>query len=217
MVKAVVFDRDGVISKLVNKHAPWSYDEFEIYHNARAALNETKNHGFKNFIVTNQPDINDGKLKSEDLEKMNNLLMNKLPVDNIKVCTDRSSLRYKPNTGMVDELIADYKIDIKKSFFVGDRWRDIVCGKRAGLTTILITNSETQNDWPEEFSHIKPDFTVRSITRAVKIIAELDNEKHQSILRQRQMERHNPNGTRSYDKRLHDESNTNGEEWSLGL
>jgi len=217
MVKAVIFDRDGVISKLVDNHAPWSYDEFEIYPNARAALNETKNHGYKNFIVTNQPDINDGKLKLEDLNRMNALLMKRLPVDNIKICTERNSHRYKPNTGMVDELVADYKLDVKNSFFVGDRWRDIVCGKRVGLTTILITNSETQNDWPEEFSHIKPDYIVRNITRAVKIIAELDHERHQNILRQRQVERHSPNGTRSYDKRIHDEPYAHGEEWNNGL
>lgn len=213
MVKAVIFDRDGVISKLVDKHAAFKYEDFEIYPTARAALNETKNHGFKNFVVTNQPDVKDGKLTMEDLNRMHTLLMKRLPIDNIKVCTERNSPRYKPNTGMVDELVADYKIDVKNSYFIGDRWRDIVCGKRVGLTTILITNSETQNDWPEEFSNIKPDFITRTITKAVKLIAELDNERHQSILRQRQMERHNPNGTRSYDKRIHDEPYTYGEEW----
>jgi D-glycero-D-manno-heptose 1,7-bisphosphate phosphatase len=217
MVKAVMFDRDGVISKLIDKHAAFKYEDFELYPTARAALNETKNHGFKNFVVTNQPDVNNGELTMEDLNRMHTLLMKRLPIDNIKVCTERNSHRYKPNTGMVDELIADYKIDVKNSFFVGDRWRDIVCGYRAGLTTILITNSETQNDWPEEFINIKPDYVVRSITKAVKLIAELDHEKHQSILRQRQMERHNPNGTRSYDKRIHDEPNVDGEEWSDGL
>ena len=217
MVKAVIFDRDGVISKLVDKHAAWKYEDFELYPTARAALNETKNHGFKNFVVTNQPDVLDGKLKLEDLHRMNSLMIKRLPIDNIKVCSERGSYRYKPNTGMVDELITDYKIDVKQSFFVGDRWRDIVCGKRVGLTTILIMNGETQTDWPEEYINIKPDYIVRTITRAVKLIAELDHERHQSILRQRQVERHNPNGTRSYDKRIHDEPNINGEERSDGL
>jgi D-glycero-D-manno-heptose 1,7-bisphosphate phosphatase len=39
---------------------------------------------------------------------------------------------------LVEKAIAKYKIDVKKSYMIGDNPRDAEAGKRAGLNTILI-------------------------------------------------------------------------------
>lgn len=173
MVKAVIFDRDGVLSKLIDGHAPWSLSDFKIYPNAKEALSITRDLNYKHFVITNQPDVMDRKLKHTDLVQMTDALRRQLPIDSIRLCLDRKSDRYKPKTGMVDELIQDWDIDISKSFLVGDRWRDIVCGSRVGLKTILVRNEETQNDWPEEYGHIKPNYTTTDVLGACRLIKEL--------------------------------------------
>jgi D-glycero-D-manno-heptose 1,7-bisphosphate phosphatase len=173
MVKAIIFDRDGVLSKLVNGHAPWSLSDFTLYPDAKRALALTKRLNYKQFVITNQPDVMDRKLPLIDLQRMNEVLRRSLDIDGVRICLDRKSDRYKPKTGMVDELIDEWDIDVSKSFFVGDRWRDIVCGSRAGLTTILVRNAETQNDWPEEYNHIQPNFIVSDVLSACKLITEL--------------------------------------------
>ena len=173
MVKAIIFDRDGVLSKLVDGHAPWSLSDFVLYPNAKRALALTKRLNYKQFVITNQPDVMDKKLPLIDLQRMNEVMRRALDIDGVRICLDRKSDRYKPKTGMVDELIDEWDIDVSKSYFVGDRWRDIVCGSRAGLKTILVRNTETQNDWPDEYSHIRPEYTVDNVLAACKLITEL--------------------------------------------
>jgi len=58
-------------------------------------------------------------------------------------------------------------LDLARSWMVGDRWRDIDCGKRAGLRTVFIDlgHAETLRE--------PPDFIVKNFAEAAAII--LDN------------------------------------------
>jgi D-glycero-D-manno-heptose 1,7-bisphosphate phosphatase len=47
---------------------------------------------------------------------------------------------------------------------VGDRWRDIECGKNAGVRTVFIDYG-----YSDEYD-TKPDFTVKSFPEAVAVI-----------------------------------------------
>ena len=44
----------------------------------------------------------------------------------------------KPLPGMLFQAAADLKIDLAKSFMIGDRWRDVDCGFNAGCKTVFI-------------------------------------------------------------------------------
>jgi D-glycero-D-manno-heptose 1,7-bisphosphate phosphatase len=44
----------------------------------------------------------------------------------------------KPLPGLLLTAAADYGIDLKCSVMVGDRWRDIVAGQKAGSRTVWI-------------------------------------------------------------------------------
>ena len=44
----------------------------------------------------------------------------------------------KPSPQMVFKAADDFQIDLKKSFFMGDKSSDILCGQNAGLKTILL-------------------------------------------------------------------------------
>ncbi|MBF1340336.1 MAG: HAD hydrolase-like protein, partial [Megasphaera micronuciformis] len=52
---------------------------------------------------------------------------------------DRKSSWRKPEPGMILQAFADYDIDKKKSFLVGDSPRDIEAAERAGLDGYLFS------------------------------------------------------------------------------
>src|SRR6266705_520219 len=76
-----------------------------------------------------------------DVEEINNRLARILPLDAIMVCEhddkDECECR-KPKPGMMLRAQEKYGIDLCHSFVIGDRWRDVEAGRRAGCRTILI-------------------------------------------------------------------------------
>jgi histidinol-phosphate phosphatase family protein len=71
----------------------------------------------------------------------------------------------KPKIGLVKEAQEDFNIDLKKSYFIGDSYRDILCGKNAGLTTIGVKTGDSCKD-----EKIKPDFLFDNLYQAVNFI-----------------------------------------------
>ena len=57
-----------------------------------------------------------------------------------------------------------HKINLKKSYIIGDRWRDIEAGKKAKCKTILLDHNY------KEKIKIKPDFNVKKIIQVLKVI-----------------------------------------------
>ena len=96
MVKSVFLDRDGVINDLVMHDgrftAPWNLNEFNIIGNPKKSIDILKKLDYKIFIITNQPDVLDNKLKIEDLKQINNILKNDLDIDNIFCIMKRDSI-----------------------------------------------------------------------------------------------------------------------------
>jgi D-glycero-D-manno-heptose 1,7-bisphosphate phosphatase len=179
MNKAVFFDRDGVINKLVerpdgSKTAPWNIFEFEFLPKVHHSFRKTKTLGYLNFIVTNQPGIEEGNMNEAALATINIMIKTFLNenVDCIESAIKKNSNYYKPNNGMLEDLIRLYDISREESFLVGDRWKDIVAGKRSGVKTIFIGEEYT---YPWDYREFKPDFMADNIFNAVKIIEDFNN------------------------------------------
>ena len=142
---AVFFDRDGVLNEAIvlngKPYPPRDLSEFVIAQGARAALYELKREGFLLIVVTNQPDIARGNAKRADVDKINAQLAAILPLDAIEVCEhddeEQCDCR-KPKPGMILRAREKFGVDLAHSFMVGDRWRDIEAGQKAGCRTILI-------------------------------------------------------------------------------
>ena len=169
--KAVFLDRDGVINRSLVRNglpiAPNSLDLFEIIPEAKESLNLLKKKGFLLIVVTNQPDVGRGILKKEIVEKMHNRLLNHLPLDYIYVCWhgyDGECICRKPLPGMLMKAKKDFKIDLKKSFIVGDRWRDVDTGHAAGCKTVFIDYNY------KEKLNLDPDYKAKSIKNATEWI-----------------------------------------------
>lgn len=189
MEKAVFFDKDGVLN--VDKGIIQNIDDFELYPFAGDVISYLRRLGFKIFIITNQPIIARGLKTERDINdsfrkfKLQLLEQNKeAQIDYIYYCphhpnADMEKYRKncdcrKPKPGMLKQAAKDYKIDLKKSYMVGDRLSDIIAGYLAGCKTILCTTGKhkekmiaTDMDIP---NHVRPDIVVADISYLKKII-----------------------------------------------
>jgi len=167
--RGVFLDRDGVLNRAIVRHGrpypPASRDELEITPDASHDLAELKKLGFVLVVVTNQPDVGRGLQSREAVQKIHQALENALPVDAILACyhSDEEGCECrKPKPGMLLRAASEYAIDLTNSYLVGDRWRDIDAGHRAGCTTILIDFG-----YAEKKPAMEPEARVGSLCEAV--------------------------------------------------
>jgi D-glycero-D-manno-heptose 1,7-bisphosphate phosphatase len=182
--RAVFLDRDGVINRpLIRDGKPFPpvrVDQFEILPGVTEACEALKGLGFLLVVATNQPDVGRGTLVREEVETVHRWLLQQLPIDRLMVCFhggaafgDPCDCR-KPQPGMLLEAAEALKIDLAKSFMIGDRWRDVDCGFNAGCQTIFI-------DWGyEEKLNRDPDFRARDLLGAAQLIEQLEQTNDSS-------------------------------------
>lgn len=175
--RAVFLDRDGVINQSVMRNGvpcpPATVSETVLAESAAESLCRLKDRGFYLFVVTNQPDVRRGATSKEDVERIHAWLASQLPLDDFFVCyhddADQCACR-KPEPGLMLEAAAKHKIDISRSFCIGDRWRDIDAGAAAGCRTVLIDHG-----YNERRPRAEPDTRVPSLQQAVDwILKEVD-------------------------------------------
>jgi D-glycero-D-manno-heptose 1,7-bisphosphate phosphatase len=145
MARAIFLDRDGVInSAIVRKgvpYAPINLEEFVILPGVLDALVILKKLHFKLIVVTNQPDIKTGMQKIDTLNKMHQIIYDSLPIDKIMTCfhtDDDKCYCRKPKPGMLIDSAKMFQVNLKDSWMVGDRWRDIFAGQAAGCSCCYI-------------------------------------------------------------------------------
>jgi D-glycero-D-manno-heptose 1,7-bisphosphate phosphatase len=172
---AVFLDRDGVIVvpefREGRSFAPRTLEAFVIYPDARKALSRLRDVGYLLVIVTNQPDIGNGVIARETVERMHDLLRSELPLDRIEVCPHRQSDNCncrKPKPGMLFSAAKACGIDLANSFMVGDRASDVEAGIAAGCRTVFI-----DLDYASEMKPARLDHVARSVSGAVDIILEM--------------------------------------------
>jgi D-glycero-D-manno-heptose 1,7-bisphosphate phosphatase len=175
--QAVFLDRDGVINRPLIRggkpYAPIDLHEFDILPGALEACQVLKKLGFLLVVATNQPDVARGTLSREMVETFHEYLMQQLPIDRVMTCFhagaaygDPCECR-KPRPGMLIEAAKALRIDLGRSFMVGDRWRDVDCGFSAGCKTIFI-------DWGyEERLKRDPDFNAHDLLGAAQLIEQI--------------------------------------------
>ena len=153
--KAVFLDRDGTINRYVGYLT--DIHDFELLPGAAEAIRKINQSGYLAIVVTNQPVVARGEVTFEELnqihQKMETLLgLEGAYLDGIYVCPHHplrgfpgeiSDLKIeckcrKPKPGLLYQAAEDFHIDLSHSWMIGDGWRDIEAGKRAGTRTACI-------------------------------------------------------------------------------
>jgi D-glycero-D-manno-heptose 1,7-bisphosphate phosphatase len=174
MLKPAIFlDRDGTLNRQIVRegkpYPPSRLEEFVLLPGVIDACAVLRDAGYELVVATNQPDVGRGDQSVDVVESMHAQLLKWIPqISRIEVCYDPGkgieSLRRKPAPGMLLDAACSCSLDLARSWMIGDRWRDITCGKRAGVRTILIDYNYM------ELLPDRPDFTVKNLLEAAQII-----------------------------------------------
>ncbi len=177
---AVFLDRDGTLNlQVVRDGMPFAPDRFEdflLYGDAQEGCRALKAAGFVLVVVTNQPEVGRGTLAQAEVERMHARLRELIPeIDRVEACFDpgrgEKSRRRKPEPGMVLDAAEALGIDLGQSWMIGDRWRDVECGRKAGIRTVFIDfgySDEVESS---------PEFTVHTFSEAVSVVLGVIGEK----------------------------------------
>ncbi len=149
MNKAVLLDRDGVINR---ERGDYTYrpEDFEVLPDVLPALRVLKEMGYILIIVSNQSGIAKGIFSVADVEKLHTKLVADLKEEGIYIkeiyyCPHHpeigSCICRKPDSLLVEKALARFNIDPAKSYFIGDKERDVLAGKKAGVKGILIESN----------------------------------------------------------------------------
>ena len=176
---AIFIDRDGVIVQKVNLlHKVKDIELFPFSGEAICRINASE---YLAVVVTNQSVIARGLCSLEELDeihkKMETLLGKEgAKLDGIYFCPHHPEKGFpnermeykivcdcrKPSTGMILQATKQFNIDLSRSVIIGDSFRDIECGKNAGIQTIGVRTG----DGSKKLSS-KPDHIADNILEAV--------------------------------------------------
>ena len=173
--RCVFLDRDGVVNQsiIINKkpYSPRNKSEFKFLPNISNLINKIIEYNFYIIIITNQPDIATGHIDEDLLKYFHDKIRKKIPVTDIFVCKHLASqncLCRKPKPGLILEAAKKYNINLKKSYFIGDRWKDINASNEVGCHSIFIDYGY------REKLKTKPKNHVKSMTEACDVIFKLE-------------------------------------------
>jgi D-glycero-D-manno-heptose 1,7-bisphosphate phosphatase len=162
---AVFLDRDGVINRAVVRdgkpYPPDTIEELEVLPGVAEALRRLKAAGYALVVVTNQPDVARRRQTEAAVQAMHDRLAALLPIDEFRVCwhddRDQCDCR-KPKPGL---LTRAPHYDLGNSVMVGDRWRDVEAGRRAGCSATILIDYGYHESLTEE-----PDVRLHSLSEA---------------------------------------------------
>lgn len=149
--RAVFLDRDGTIN--VDHGYVFRPEEFEFVPGAPEAIRRLKEAGCLVIVVTNQAGVARGLYDETDVHHLHRHLDRELArhgaaIDAYYYCPHhpekgrepylRECACRKPLPGMLLQAAADFALDLKESFLVGDKRSDIEAGLAAGCMPILV-------------------------------------------------------------------------------
>ena len=108
------------------------------------ALIQLRDAGYRLVIITNQSGIGRGYYTLADYQSVQLRLLENLGkdlIDGTYFCPEAPeacSPRRKPSPAMVFEAARDLGLDLRRSWFIGDKMIDVQCGHAAGTRSILV-------------------------------------------------------------------------------
>ena len=146
MNKAVFLDRDGVINHDPDEYT-YQLEETHILDGIIPFCKEVKERGYLIIVVTNQGGIDKSVYGFKEVEAIHEYIHTEFLSHGVEIteyyyCPHHSNLQKclcrKPDSLMIERAMYKYEIDPAQSYFIGDKWRDVSCGEKAGVTGIKI-------------------------------------------------------------------------------
>jgi len=191
LAQAVFLDRDGVLDALIYNpltreyESPHRLEDLEMLPRIEEPLKLLQEKGFLLFLVSNQPSYAKGKTTLENIHAIHDKMHEQLikagiffteyyycyhHPEGIKAGYSGPCQCRKPSPYFLLQARDKYKLDLSRSWMVGDQGRDIACGKAAGVKTILVEYAHSSDRRKE--ADAQPDHTAPDLFGAVRIIIE---------------------------------------------
>ena len=177
-MRAVFLDRDGVINKYPGDRLyVTSLKKFSFLPHAKKAIALLSEAGFEIFVASNQAGVGKGTYTQKTLERITAKMLGDIEqaggkITKVYYCTHRKEAGCncrKPKPGLLKKAGREFKVDLKKAYFVGDTIRDVLTAHAAGAKSILIFSGKekmsNQKNW-----QAKPDFVFKDLFAAAKFL-----------------------------------------------
>lgn len=172
---AVLLDRDGTLNVDHAEGIP-RLEDFTPIPGAFEAVGRLTRAGWPVAVVTNQSIIGRGLASAETVDAIHAECARLAALhggrfDGFYVSPDvpgSDSFRRKPYPGMLFEAAQDHGYDLLRSYMVGDSVRDLLAGRAAGATPLLVLTGQGRKSQAEG-GH-PPDRTFEDLAAAVEWI-----------------------------------------------
>lgn len=152
----VFLDRDGTINKEVGYLR--RTEDFRLEEGCAEGLLLLQEKGYGLIVVTNQSGVARGYFTIEQVHRIHRYMKQILSgygvrIEKIYVCPhgpDEGCTCRKPETGLFERAIRECRVDVERSYVVGDRLRDILPAKKLRCKYgALLTGSGRQEDFSQ--------------------------------------------------------------------
>ena len=163
-MKTIFLDRDGVINhNPPNKGYVRKWAEFTFIPNARKAIRELTESGYRIVVITNQSGIGRGLYSEEDVMDIHSRMIAEISkaggtIDAVYYCPhhpDAGCECRKPKPGMLMRAAREHNIELSDAYLIGDFPTDIEVGQRVGATAFLVLTGLGQESY-YHYIHTKP-------------------------------------------------------------
>jgi D-glycero-D-manno-heptose 1,7-bisphosphate phosphatase len=144
---AVLLDRDGVLNR--DRGYVARKEDFEFLPGARDALRRLARRGFRLIVATNQSGIGRGYYGEEDFQTLTRWMLDQLRAEGIELAgvyhcphapEDGCACR-KPAPGLLLRAARELRLDLGRSWLVGDKPSDIQAARAAGVGRAVLVRS----------------------------------------------------------------------------
>lgn len=165
MRPAVFLDRDGTINEQMGYLNHIS--RFHLLPRAAEAIRLLNENGIPVIIISNQSGLARGYFPEQLLEQIHDLMHSQLAdkearIDAIYICPHHPEAREKkfridcecrkPKPGLLLKAADEHRIDLSRSYMVGDRWSDIRTAVACNARSVLVLTGYGRGD----FEYIGP-------------------------------------------------------------
>jgi heptosyltransferase-2 len=160
---AVFFDRDGTLCR--DKGYINRMEDFELFQDIES-VSRLREKGFRLVGISNQSGIARGIVDEAFVKEINNIFIRDYGFDAFYYCPhhpDENCPCRKPEPEMLLRARCRHKVDLRKSYIVGDKEADMLLAKAAGAKAILVITGQAKESQ-------NADFTAGNLTEAVNFI-----------------------------------------------
>jgi D-glycero-D-manno-heptose 1,7-bisphosphate phosphatase len=158
--RAIFIDRDGTLNEEVGYITELT--QFRLFDFAAEAVRLINDANWRAIVLTNQSGIARGLFDEEFLLRLHSRMEASLKLegarlDAIYYCPHHPEFGEppyhqdcncrKPKPGLIERAMEDFQLDLKRSFVIGDRYRDVETGCRAGTRCVMVMTGHGREEF----------------------------------------------------------------------